>query len=81
VSGFNFFGFYIKCQFSWVGCLGPKVLGLGFLNIIICIINIIIFIIIESINKIIKKFEKNYYQYWKTTIYFKFKIIISINKF
>jgi hypothetical protein len=43
----------------------PIILGLGFLNIIICVINIIIFIIIESINIknsticiIINKFEK-----------------------
>ena len=57
-------------------------MGLRFLNIIIyiiiksiniknniiCVINIIIIIIIISINKIINKFEKNYYQYWKTTI-------------
>ena len=33
-------------------------LGLGFLNIIICLKNIIIFIIINIINKIINNFEK-----------------------
>jgi hypothetical protein len=30
-------------------------------NIIICLINIIILILINIINKIINKFEKNYY--------------------
>jgi hypothetical protein len=62
----------------------PRFLNLRFLNIIIYDINIIIFIIIKSINiknniicdinitifKIINKFEKHYYQYWKTTIDF-----------
>ena len=51
-------------------------------NIIICIINSIIFIIINIINKIINKFENNYYQYWKTTIDLiwrvKLKIIIIV---
>jgi hypothetical protein len=32
-------------------------------NSIICVINIIIFIIINIINKIIDKFENNNYQY------------------
>jgi hypothetical protein len=62
----------------------PRFLDLRFLNIIIYDINIIIFIIIKSTNiknsiicdinitifKIINKFEKHYYQYWKTTIDF-----------
>jgi hypothetical protein len=40
----------IKTQFSWVLCQDLKLLGLRFLNIIIFLINIIIFIIVESIN-------------------------------
>ena len=32
-------------------------------NSIICVTNVIIFIIINIINKIINKFEKQYYQY------------------
>ena len=43
-------GSCIKTQFSWVRCQDPSFLGLRFLNIIICIINIIILIIIKSID-------------------------------
>jgi len=47
-------GSYLRTQFSWVQRQDPKFLGFRFLNIIICVINIVIFIIIKSIN--IKKY-------------------------
>jgi len=40
----------VRIQFSWVLCQDAGLLGLGFLNIIISLINIIIFIIVETIN-------------------------------
>jgi hypothetical protein len=43
-------GSYVMTQFSWVRCQDLRFLGLRFLNIIVCIINIIIFIIIKSID-------------------------------
>ena len=43
-------GSCVSTQFSWVLLQDPRFLGLKFLNIIICAINIIIYIIIESIN-------------------------------
>jgi hypothetical protein len=43
-------GFCVRIQFSWVRCQDPRFLGLRFLNILNCIINIIIFIIIKSID-------------------------------
>jgi hypothetical protein len=63
---------FIKIHFAWVLPPDPRFLDLMFLNIIICVINIVIFIIIKSINiksiiifiiiniiyKIINKFEK-----------------------
>ena len=45
---------FIKIHFAWVLPPDPRFLDLIFLNIIICVINIVIFIIIKSINK----FEK-----------------------
>jgi hypothetical protein len=49
-SGLNCLRSGIKTQFYWVFLQDPRFLGLSFLNIIICILNIIIFIIIKSIN-------------------------------
>jgi hypothetical protein len=43
-------GSCVRTQFSWVLCRDPGLLGFRFLNIIISLINIIIFIIVESIN-------------------------------
>jgi hypothetical protein len=40
----------VRTQFSWILCQDLGLLDLGFLNIIIFLINIIIFIIVESIN-------------------------------
>ena len=40
----------VKTQFCWVRHEDPMFQGLKFLNIIICIINIVIFIIIKTIN-------------------------------
>jgi septum formation inhibitor-activating ATPase MinD len=45
----------------WIMVLDPRFLGLRILNIIICFKNIIIFIIINLINKIINNFERKYY--------------------
>jgi len=55
-SGPRSLGSFVRTQSSWVLCQDPRFLGLGFSNIIICLINIIIFFIIQSIhlkNKII----------------------------
>jgi len=46
----NFVGSGIKTQLSWVLCQDPRFLGLKFLNIIICVINDIIFLIIQGIH-------------------------------
>jgi hypothetical protein len=43
-------GSCVRIQFSWVLYQDPGLLGLGFLNIIIFLKNIIIFIIVESSN-------------------------------
>jgi hypothetical protein len=43
-------GSCVRIQFSWVLCQDMRLLDFGFLNIIISLINIIIFIIVESIN-------------------------------
>jgi hypothetical protein len=73
----NSLGSSVRTHFSWVRRQDLRFLGLRFLNIIICAINFIIFIIIKIIhikniiiciiiniiNKISNKFEKNYYQY------------------
>jgi len=40
----------IRTQFLCVLCQDPGLLGFGFLNIIISLINIVIFIMVESIN-------------------------------
>jgi len=45
----------------WVMVLDRRFFGPRILNIIICFINIIIFIIIHMVNKIINKFERKYY--------------------
>jgi hypothetical protein len=63
-------------QFSWVRHRHPRLIGLAsgpkvifiiiesinIKNLIICVVNIIIFSIINIINKIINKFVKKYYQ-------------------
>jgi hypothetical protein len=62
----------VRTQFYWILHQNPRFLNLRILNIIICFINIIIFIIINIINKIINNFERKYYYYyyWKhITIY------------
>jgi hypothetical protein len=46
----NFVGSSVKTQLSWVLCQDPRFLGLEFLNIIICVINDIIFLIIQGIH-------------------------------
>jgi len=46
---------------AWVMALDPRFLDPKILNIIVCFKNIIIFIIINIINKIINKFERRYY--------------------
>jgi hypothetical protein len=46
----NFLESRVKTQFFWVKRQDPMFLGFRFLNITICVINIIIFIIIKSIN-------------------------------
>ena len=43
-------GSCIGTQSSWILCQDPRFLGLGFIDIIICIINIIIFLILQSIH-------------------------------
>jgi hypothetical protein len=49
-SGPNSNGSCVRTQFSWVRRQVPTLIGLRFLNIIICVINIVIFIIIKNIN-------------------------------
>ena len=75
---------FIKIHFAWVLPPDPRFLGLIFLNIIICVINIVIFIIIKSINiknitifiiiniiyKIINKFEKQLLSILKNNLRF-----------
>jgi hypothetical protein len=46
---------------AWVMALDPRFLSVKILNIIIYFRNIIIFLIINIINKIINKFERKYY--------------------
>jgi len=48
-SGPNALGSGIETQFSWIQRQDPRFLNLKFLNIIICIISIIIYIIIKMI--------------------------------
>jgi hypothetical protein len=51
----------VRTQFYWVLHQDSTFLGSRILNIIICFRNIIIFIMINIINKIIYKFERKYY--------------------
>ena len=51
----------VRTQFYWVLHQNSTFLGHRILKIIICFRNIIIFIIINIINKIIYKFERKYY--------------------
>jgi hypothetical protein len=50
VSGPNSLASCLRTQSKWILLQDPRFLGLKFLNIIICVINIVIFIIIKSIN-------------------------------
>jgi hypothetical protein len=40
----------VRTHFAWVLHRDPILLSIGFINIIICVINIIIFLIIQSIH-------------------------------
>jgi hypothetical protein len=58
-------GSSVRTQFYWILHQDSMFMGLRILNIIIYFRNIIIFIIINIINKIINKFErKSYYLYY-----------------
>jgi hypothetical protein len=64
-------GSSIRTQFYWVLYQDSMFMRPRILNIIICFRNIISFIIINIINKIINKFEiKNYYLYYKLLWFF-----------
>jgi len=54
-------GSSVRTQFYWVLHQEPRFRGPRILNIIFCFRNIIIFIIISILNKIINKFHRKYY--------------------